>query len=100
MLLNFRLQSLFPAIWNYTHADFPAAFQDSRNGRLVLTASTSDAALTLGDMHVASLTPERLIGLDLARQFTERALVPRAANPVHHKPRRLFVSLRSPVNLV
>lgn len=87
MLLHFGLEGSFLPVRNNGCANLAAALEDAHNSDLIARSASSDAALALGDVHVASLaTDERLISLNLTGELYGGIVVQGHADAVKHEP--------------
>src|ERR1017187_4718117 len=100
----FVLQHCLATIRNNYRVNQSTAFQDSHDCGFVTSASTSDAALALADVHVTSFaTDESFVYFDTAStaaNFYQSALTPGFANSMQHEPSRLLGYTDSLGNLV
>ncbi len=103
MFPHVALDCARPAIRNHEGLNLSAALQQSHHGGLVSSAGSGDAALTLGDVHVAGFTAdESLIGLNrtaVAAQLHHGAVLHSLANPMKHEPRGFLSDSQRPRNL-
>src|ERR1019366_5991936 len=77
----------FIAVGNYSSANLATTFQCAEHDSLVFSASTSDAALPLFNVHVAGFsTDEGFVNFDFAVQLAEEFILQGQTNAVHHKP--------------
>ena len=91
MLLHFGLERILLPVRNDGRDNLTPALKNAHDGYLVTGTATSDAALALGDVHVASLAAdERLIGFDLTGELDGGIVVERHADAVQHEPCRLL----------
>jgi hypothetical protein len=103
MLPDFGLQNRLAAAGHNDSADVPTALQDAHDGHFVFGASTGDAPLPFGDMHVASLAAnEGLIHFNratVAAPLQERAILHGKTNAVKHEPCSLLSDPKGPGDL-
>ncbi len=105
MLADFRLQSVLLAVRHDRGTNLPTALKDSHDSRLVLRASTRNAAFAFADVHVASLaTNEGLVYFDFAttavaaKFLPEEVILQSQAEPLQHEPCGLLRNSQSAVN--
>jgi len=101
---KFRLERLLFCARNDLHAHsavaLSAALKNAHNRSFVFSASASDDARTLRNVHVAGLAAdEGFVRFDLAGQFVTKLLLMGQPDPMQHEPRGLLTDSESAVNL-
>ncbi len=86
-LFDFGVKSLFAAIINHKGLSFSATLQESDDGSLAFSTSSSDTAPAFTDVHVPRFaTNEGLINLNLSGHLSGQAVLQSKPDAVHHEP--------------
>src|ERR1035438_621482 len=96
VLADFLLQYFALAARNDSGAYFSATLKDSHDSGLVMSASASNAALALRDVHVTCLAAdEGFVYFHFAAKLgTEEIILHGQPNPMQHEPCRLLGPLQ------
>jgi hypothetical protein len=88
-LLDFSLKNFLLAVLHNHGLDFAATLDETDHGSFVFPAGSSDATLTLRDVHIASLpTNEGFVHFDFTAHLHDAAVLQSQPETVKHEPSR------------